>query len=150
MYGTLVCNLSMINARTSVSEAYFFTCSIYDVRSTKYDSPRDRQMSMLLLARWRLFSRKLQSTAIVCRYRYLFSGGAVTQSSGKLIPGCGHARQRTANSPGAVFEIPSGKCPRPARMKAFKFLHSRTMFASAWRRSYYHKTIYELRIMWKV
>lgn len=88
-------------------------------------------------------SRKFPSSAIKRAYKNLdvangqrkksteyemshsLAAGARFQSGGKLIPGCGHAGQSRASSPGFVPSIPPSSCPRPPRFNPFKFRHWR-------------------------
>ena len=52
-------------------------------------------------------------------------GPASCQFSGKFRPGCGQAGHLTVKLPGGVFFTPAGSCPRPARLRAMRFLQIR-------------------------
>ena len=78
-------------------------------------------------------------------WTYRSSSATVCQLSGRLISGFGQAGQLTQSSPGRVFAIPIGLCPRPARFSIFRWRHCRIMRRNGRRRSCAHVQIKDIK-----
>lgn len=66
---------------------------------------------------------------------YCLFSGISFHVGGKFFPGCGHAGQSRAHSPGFVPAGPSAACPRPKRLSISRLPHCLVMRRNSWYRS---------------